>query len=472
VGGFTKGLGGDWTIALSGTLSRTEQSGTVTLINAPGPIPPRSIGFDARLLEGDAVLSGSLLALPGGNMKIALSAGARSERGIQKSSGGTTKIQRTVKNVAAELAMPIIGERNQTSWAHALEVAIAARYDYYTDVGSTTNPKFGIRWMPIDGVNFRGSFGTSFHAPSLAQLISIPSYVVFPIPDPNAPSGSSNTLFFFDSGNDTLKPEKARSFSASVELDQRLLAGLTARATYFNTKFRNRISNPPIAGSLFSIYSESQLEAFFDFNPSLAFVQSLYATGTVFDPLGIGADNVDAIFFDRLQNVAVQRQSGIDFGASYKINGSFPDVTLFVAGTYLLKNKFFATVSSPPVSLLNRVGEPIDLKVHGGASLQWRNLGMTATVNYADSYKNNFVSPAANIHSWTTLDFQLRYDTDGAMAPPLRNIRLALTVENAFDRNPPFVTTPGGDALVQVNYDAANANPLGRTISFQLTKEW
>ena len=44
---------------------------------------------------------------------------------------------------------------------------------------------------------------------------------------------------------------------------------------------------------------------------------------------------------------------------------------------------------------------------------------------------------------------------------------VSLTVQNLFDRDPPFYDAPEGIA-----YDAANANVLGRFISLQLTKAW
>ena len=42
--------------------------------------------------------------------------------------------------------------------------ALAARYDDYSDFGSSTNPKFGLNWSPTDWFKVRGSYGTSFRA--------------------------------------------------------------------------------------------------------------------------------------------------------------------------------------------------------------------------------------------------------------------------------------------------------------------
>ena len=51
-----------------------------------------------------------------------------------------------------------------------LQVNVAVRHDRYSDVGETTNPKFGVVWSPVSGLEFRGSYGTSFRAPIFSQI--------------------------------------------------------------------------------------------------------------------------------------------------------------------------------------------------------------------------------------------------------------------------------------------------------------
>ncbi len=46
------------------------------------------------------------------------------------------------------------------------------RYDDYNDIGGTTNPKIGFIYKPFDDFTIRGNYGTSFHAPSLADTTS------------------------------------------------------------------------------------------------------------------------------------------------------------------------------------------------------------------------------------------------------------------------------------------------------------
>lgn len=51
-----------------------------------------------------------------------------------------------------------------------LLVGVAARFENYSDFGSTFNGKFATRWKVTDNINLRGSVSSGFRAPSLAQI--------------------------------------------------------------------------------------------------------------------------------------------------------------------------------------------------------------------------------------------------------------------------------------------------------------
>ena len=69
--------------------------------------------------------------------------------------------KRTAYAAYAELAIPVIKD---------LDFTIAARYDHYSDFGSTFNPKVGLRYQPIKQVLLRGSYATGFRAPTLYEI--------------------------------------------------------------------------------------------------------------------------------------------------------------------------------------------------------------------------------------------------------------------------------------------------------------
>ena len=69
--------------------------------------------------------------------------------------------RRTVWSIFAEVNIPIM---------KSVQADVALRYDHYSDFGSTTNPKFTLRWQPSRELLLRGSFGTGFRAPTLSDL--------------------------------------------------------------------------------------------------------------------------------------------------------------------------------------------------------------------------------------------------------------------------------------------------------------
>ena len=86
--------------------------------------------------------------------------------------------------VGVEMAFPVLKN---------LELGFALRYDDYSDFGSTTNPKFSIRYTPIEQLLLRGSYNTGFAAPTLTNLY-LPNSTTFhgePLQRPGAVPGRS-----------------------------------------------------------------------------------------------------------------------------------------------------------------------------------------------------------------------------------------------------------------------------------------
>ncbi len=60
-------------------------------------------------------------------------------------------------------------KHEHTAGAEA-DVNISGRYDKYSDVGSTTNPKIAANWEIAEGFRLRGNYATAFVAPPLAAI--------------------------------------------------------------------------------------------------------------------------------------------------------------------------------------------------------------------------------------------------------------------------------------------------------------
>jgi len=83
--------------------------------------------------------------------------------------------QRQVWAVFSQLNVPIIGDNNALPGIRKLELEGSWRHDQYSDVGGTSNPKVAFNWEISEdlGLTVRGSWGTSFRAPSFGEFSPI-----------------------------------------------------------------------------------------------------------------------------------------------------------------------------------------------------------------------------------------------------------------------------------------------------------
>ncbi len=95
------------------------------------------------------------------------------------------KTRRNVKSIFGELVAPVIG----TDAGMELNISLAGRYDDYSDVGDTFNPRFGATFKPVDWVSIHGAWGKSFNAPGLADAEAADNNTMFIL------SGSSASYF-------------------------------------------------------------------------------------------------------------------------------------------------------------------------------------------------------------------------------------------------------------------------------------
>jgi len=186
----------------------------------------------ARKSEGatsglDAKLTGTLGTLPGGDIGVAFGGELRRETqkfapsallvsnniGGDRDSSGTspaivaTSNGRNIVSAYTELVAPFTKE---------LEVQAALRADHYENVGSSVNPKLGVRWQPSKTLLVRGSVGTGFRAPSFSELYRPTSFGTSPAFLYDAVYDSFEQYPTEKIANPNLKPEKSKQFSAGV----------------------------------------------------------------------------------------------------------------------------------------------------------------------------------------------------------------------------------------------------------------
>lgn len=369
-----------------------------------------------------------------------------------------THSEREVQSAFGEIHLPFVAGSNSMAGIRELSATFSARYDHYSDFGSTTNPKGSIVLKPIEALALRGTIGTAFKAPLLSQLVELKSVTSFALPDVN---GTTNTLLLIGTKPD-LAPEEATVWTLGFAISPEHLAGIGLALDYFNIEIDDRIRLP--ASNVFPLLVDPIYASLITRSPSLADVQAEYATPG-FVPT-VPADQIGAIVDIRVANISRTRLDGVDLRASYRRGIALGDLQLSINASYVLNNEVAVTPSAPLVELVDTLGYPIDLRVRTMGTWSLAGFSTTVSLNYTDSYTDTLSNPNRTVGSWTTADLQISYALD-SHDWWLRGTRIALDVQNIFDEDPPFANMRGG-----LGFDAYNTTALGRYASLQLTKRW
>lgn len=449
---------------------------------------------DTEIVDITAKLSGELAKFRGGAVMFSLGVGYMEEEwsrlvdSTQRSPGSTptlTAQARDTKYAFTEVLVPVISPDHEIPGIRRLELNFAARHTDFSDFGEDTSPKLGVLWSPVTSLKIRGTFGESFKAPFLFQLSPIgATNALFPpsalgFPDIWSPDGSSTMLFVQGFGNPKLQPEEAQSYTFGFDFD---LTNLSISATYFNIDYTDRIDTPDPSGGFIAVTRPQDFPTFFDLNPTLEEVTSILEISDNFLNLtGIAIDDPAAVhqattvlFDNRLRNLAIVETDGFDLRIDYvtRALGGELGVGISATKTFDLEQRVFE--GSMPFSLLDTVLFPVDLRAQAYLGLQKNRWNARLNVNYVDNYDNPFDPENPSIEDWTTVDLIFSYEIGGADGP-LDGVAFTLTIQNAFDRDPPFVpvqTTPNTTIVFPIGFDPANANPLGRFVNVRLSKQW
>jgi outer membrane receptor protein involved in Fe transport len=85
---------------------------------------------------------------------------------------------RDVTSLYAEVVLPLVTPERSLPAVDSFEVTVSARYENYSDFGSTTKPKVGANWRPVPWFMLRSSYNEGFMAPSLAALYTSPRWTI------------------------------------------------------------------------------------------------------------------------------------------------------------------------------------------------------------------------------------------------------------------------------------------------------
>ncbi len=413
----------------------------------------------------DLIADGKVLILPAGTVSAAVGASFnRDEYDFvdYRKLEAPFNPSRDISSAFGELSIPLVANRPAI---RNLSVTVAARYDDYSDFGSTTNPKYGLLWEATEGLLFRGSFGRSYRAPVFQDMQPNNFAFVSRVPNPGAPSGST-VLMEIANGNPVLGPERAETWTTGLSFSPQAIQGLTLQANYYNIDYSDRI-DVGYPGDTSAIFSQSTAPYadLLTFNPTSQQVEQatqlgLAGFGVYVYPDDLNVEDTEVILDNRVRNNAVTSQEGVDLELSYSVDAGENNIDFSLAAWYLINSTRQVTAKAPAADALNMVYLPVDLKLRSGVTLTRHKLAGGVFLNYVDSYRDPSNMADPKVDSWTTVDLNLKYTFE-------KQTSVTLNVQNLLDKDPPFVVNGRG-----TGYDPTNATALGRFVSMSLTYDW
>ena len=192
---------------------------------------------DVQLTTVGLDFTGPIVELPGGDLSFAVGGQMRRETATANGDHDSNQLayvfllggpdwqaERTIFAGYGELLLPFF---------QGFELQAAGRYENYDDIGQSIDPMVGISWTPattfmgaeapqISKLRLRGTYATSFKAPSLLQgdgaltaLQEIFAYAEVM----NAPTRAARSAYtaVITRGNDDLDPQKSTAITGGIE---------------------------------------------------------------------------------------------------------------------------------------------------------------------------------------------------------------------------------------------------------------
>lgn len=456
-GGITIELPAGWQVRADGTTShsRTDQRNVSATSDT-------TVRYDNEVRSAELTASGDLFQLPAGGLKAAIGGGWREEErggsGISASHHSTYAF--------GEVLVPVVRD---VVGLNELDLSLSARYENYSDFGHTTTPKIGIRYVPLNGLTLRGTWGKSFKAPSFQQAAAAP---IITITRATTAGGTGpGVVFFALGGNPDLKPERSTSLTVGADYVPPRLRSMTLGLTYFDIDYTDRVVSPISPTSI--ALSDPTFAPWVIRNPSPALQQDwLSSAVTVHNLSGAPYDpsTVVAIINNRPANATSQTVRGFDL--SYRQRFTFADTEIhgFANATWLEVRQ--RTLSSlPEFERTGAIYNPPRFRARAGLTVERGRWAVTAIANRQSNSTDAGVVPSAHIASQTLVDANIAYRF-GDVGGIWNRVGLDLSITNLFDLDPPYAASPAISYLDGIHYDATNASPVGRFVAITVRKQF
>jgi iron complex outermembrane receptor protein len=351
----------------------------------------------------------------------------------------TADNRRRVTSVFTEVIAPFTKE---------LEMQFALRHDRYSEIGSTTNPKIGLRYQPNNVVMVRASAGTGFRAPSLSDLKrpTIFGTAAGFLTDPQcvAQDGSIDACTeqwdVERRSNPNLKPEKSRQFTlgAVFELNKRSNFSID----YWNIEKKDVIST---LGEQVIVENPAAYNGKYIERDEDGYITSLLLMK---------------------ENQGRLKTSGIDIAAEWRTErGPWGRFGIDLSGTRILRYDRQFGPSEPFRSNLGVfLNDQVIQKWRHRISFEWDNgpVSLSLANQYSSSYtdQNTTYDPASDaLLPPNHVKAYSLWDLTGSWAVS-KNLKLRSGVLNLLDKDPPFSNQA---YFFLSGYDPSYTDPRGRS---------
>ena len=313
-----------------------------------------------------------------------------------------------------------------------VESTFALRYEDYGDgTGDTLDPKVTLLFRATETLSVRGSYGTSFRAPSPFQTRGV------------------QTNF-----TNIVDHDGSRTFAGRRTLGDPNLDPETSRAINIGTTWRDArwaLSADLWRYTFQDVLRKENAQAIVNADPFDSRVERTSAgTISIVNVAFINADSIET--------------TGIDLSARANLDVAGGLLSTWVEATWLLSYDVTnAGVAVDALGKLNRanVGAPNQqFSAAGSAGWSRGSTLLTATARHIGSYKDD---AGGEIDSFTTLDANIRWSL-GELLRKESEASITLGVANLLDRDPPHVDIAG-------SYDPRSSDPRGRRVFLSLGLE-
>ncbi|MCK0069962.1 TonB-dependent receptor domain-containing protein [Kordiimonas laminariae] len=392
-------------------------------------IATQTIESNSELWTIDAVLSGTVGSLPAGDIGLAVGFQYRDEtfgRDLDPLANADAfafvigapdfEDSRSIYAFFAEALAPITDK---------IDLSVAARFeDYGGNIGSTFDPKVSLLARPTDSLTLRGSYSTSFRAPSQFQIQG-QATSLNQISDPL----TGGTFFAAVRGTDpqggrALDPEQSKAWNFGLSWQP--IDGLSVDIDYFNYDFSDVIIQENFQSVVNADPTGDRVVRAFDGGPILM------------------------VFVDYV-NASSVKTDGLDVSVKYDIEVGDGVIQPFFDGTYL----FSYDITDPQAGNIDGVGNR-NFSNFGSPTPKTRfNTGIAFTNDTHDARfyvrhisgldDDQVIGGVENgdIPSYTTVDVQYSLNL-GGIFENLDGTSLQIGARNVFDKDVPRVATNGG----------------------------